>query len=356
MAKAKAPAEEPVETSAQAELAALEPQVEESSTSPESTPAAAATETPAAPTYLDRVKGLGFADIETPEQAQDRLLTAYEQSLAEQNRFKEELDRQKVYAKYGQEYLEGLRSTSQPATPASPSQPERKDWWNPPKYEPSVAERYREAKADGAYGWKENTPAEIRASAEAYQAYIENWAHQLATNPVQALQGFVADIETRIEAKFDEKYKGYRQQETIEEFQDRIRSENDWLFEKDARTNQPVYDRFSADGQRMDSLVSGAMKKWNMPLPDAWEYAKSLFDADQARTQATTVTQQQTNQQVAASQKQKVLQKARGLGPSRNGSAPPANNPNASVQNPMRSAGELLREQMRADGTSPALS
>ncbi len=352
MAKAK-PAEEPVETPAQAELEALTA----SDPTPEvQAPEAAAPETPPAPTYLDRVKGLGFAEVENEEQARDRLLTAYEQTLAEQKRIKDELDQQKVYAKYGQEYLEGLRSQPQPSAPAPTSQPERKDWWNPPTYNSAVADRYREAKQDGTYGWKDNTPAEIRASAESYQAYIEKWAHDLATNPKEALRGIKDEIRAELLSEFDTKYQTYRQQETVEEFADRVRNENDWLFEKDARTNQVLYDRYSSDGQMVMRFIDQAAKFGITSPQNQWEYAKSLYDAEKARTQVTTVTQQQTNQDVAATQKKNLLARARGVGPNRNGSATPANNPNASVQNPLRSAGELLREQMRADGTSPTLS
>lgn len=355
MAKAKTPVaeEELPATSAQDELSALETPVEE-------TPVAevAAPEVPAAPSFLDRVKELGFQDVADENAARDRLLADYQQRVSETERIKAELDQQKVYAKYGQEYLEGLRSNPQPSAQSTPSSAERKDWWTPPKYDNAVAERYREAKADGAYGWKENTPAEIRVAAESYQAYIENWAHQLATNPKEALRGIKDEIREEILSEFDTKYQGYRQQETIEEFQDRLRSENEWLFEKDPRTNRVDYSRMSADGQRMDALVTKFMspKYNNLPLPEAWELAKEIYDLQQVGTQTAAVVQQQTNQQVAATQKQKVLQRARGLGPQRNGSATPANNPNGSVQNPMRTAGDYLREQMRADGTSPALS
>ncbi len=347
MAKAKAPVEEPVTTPDLPESPAEEtvPETPVAETTATETPAV-----PATPSFLDRVKELGFQDVADENAARDRLLADYQTRIAREKELADELNQQKVYAKYGQEYLEGLRSNHQPSAQTPP--PERKDWWSPPKYEQAVAERYREAKEGGAYGWKDNTPAEIRASAEAYQAYVENWAHQLATNPVQALQPLVEDIEARITKKFEEQYKGYRQQETTEEFVDRTRRENDWMYEKDPRTNQTNFSRLSAEGQKISQFISEAEQEYQLPPQKAWAYAKRLYDAEQAHTTTAQITQQQTNQDVAAAQKKTLIQKARGLGSNRNGSAPPATNPNASVQNPMLSAGAMLREQMRTDGVS----
>lgn len=151
------------------------------------------------PDFLEAMRTAGFADISDENSARQRLLDAYreqQQRLADIQRRVTEIE---PLAQYGSEYLQTLRRgqspQSQQVQQAQPESQERKSWWNPPKVDPALVQKYYKLNAtSGEYEWSRDTPAPIRAAAEEYQAYNEQWQHNLLHNPPAALEAPIRQV------------------------------------------------------------------------------------------------------------------------------------------------------------------
>ena len=66
-------------------------------------------ETPEAPDPLARYRELGFENVESPEEANERLMQAYRQQMADVQSLLQQQEELKTLAQYGNQYLQQLQ-------------------------------------------------------------------------------------------------------------------------------------------------------------------------------------------------------------------------------------------------------
>lgn len=241
--------------------------------------------------WLDQIRGLGFEGIETEEQARERLIQAYEQQTQRERQIQEQMQQIAPLVRYGQEYLQ-IQNDPRFKQVFSPQErletpEEPQSWWNPPKYDPALIERYQEDRVDQETGqvykvWKENTPAQVRADAEAYDQYIRDWQHKLVYDPREA-------IGQAIQQEFDRFYKEReqeRQQQTSTETAlQRFQQDNaELLFARDPVTNR-LTNQLSREGKMIQHYVQQA-EAGGMTNPELiFDYALLKYQSEFGQTQ-----------------------------------------------------------------------
>lgn len=239
--------------------------------------------------WLDQIRGLGFEGVETEEQARERLLQAYQQQQEREEQIQQRMQQVSPLVRYGQEYLrlqndplfQKTFGNNQEPSPQQAQEPQE-GWWNPPKYDPALISQYQEYRVDPETGetakfWKENTPADVRASAEAYDNYIRDWQHKLVYNPQEA-------IGQAIEREFDRLYQereSQRQQQTFTESAiQRFQQENAAiLFEVDPVTNRYT-NKLSKSGRVIQHFVDQAEQRGVTDPEIAFDYALLKYQAE----------------------------------------------------------------------------
>lgn len=333
----------------------------------------------AASRYLQRVKELGFENVSSEEEAIDRLIDSYQRTQQHFQQVQQAYQQAQPYVQYGQQYLQQLQNPAfqqfqnQSQQPAAEQQYDPREWWNPPQYDPMMVDKYREIVVDPATGarsleWKSNTPAEVRASVEAHQAYREKWAEELVNNPQRALQPFKEEVLNDMRQELQYMFGSTEQQREVNNFAQRIKEENaDWMFEQDPRTGRVALDPvsgqpiWSQQGQwaahyieEAESIgISDPYKQWNYAILNLQNlHAQQMqYAQPQAAPPAATV------EQVAEQKKQELLTRGRSVPgtnsiPSRAGSVPPpdADMKRGRSQNKNSSAGQKILSDLKRAG------
>lgn len=324
---------------------------------PESTEPEA--ETPAS--IAEAVRGLGFEGIEQDDQAIERLITGYRQMKSEYDTQREALAQLETMARVGQYYLsqqkqqEGKAAAHQPEKDDASEQPAY--WWAPPQFDPTTVERFREFKPDGAGGgewtWKTETPAEVRLNAERYAQYIDDWGDALVRKPHEVLPPIIRqEVEGFIDEIFDQRFGSRIREQQLAEFAREISSQNKWLHERDARTNQPLYSAdgrpvLSQEGKRVMQLLDHVESTGVSDPREQWRFALALYHASQAeQVQASNGHAEQARTTAAEKRRKHVRQGMQNRG----GSITPSETPQDQPQNRHQSRGWQLVTQMRTDG------
>lgn len=140
----------------------------------------------------------GLTNYEDPQALVNDLWAAAQQA----QQFQAESRRQQQQLQQYQQHIAQLQqSRGQGQQPAAqqPPQPERKPWWSPPQYSPTLVQQYREPDPDrpGQLRWKAETPIDVQQGHIQHEAYVREWAHKMATNPTEAftpmLEAFYQD-------------------------------------------------------------------------------------------------------------------------------------------------------------------
>ncbi len=295
--------------------------------------------------FLEQLSELGFENVETEEDGRARLLESYQQYRGEMDELRQQLKTLQPMAEYGQQYLEELRANKRQTQAPQAEAETDKPWWNPPKFEMGWLERYRETDPEsGAPRWKENTPADVRTSVEAYQAYLEDWADGLTRRPDELLPPIIEAIARPL---FERLYEERHTAESDDQFVNELRSQNDWLFEKDPRTNQ-ITNRLSREGQLVSHFIDEAARLGIADARQQWEYGKRMYRLavleDEAQSNGKTTTARQT---AATKRRQHQRRSSVAENPAeRGGSTQTESLP----QNTNLSPGQRLLEQMELDG------
>lgn len=313
---AEAPEEQITETP-------VEPEAPPETPEPEAEPEPETPADPESPSFLSRLGELGFEGVETEQDAQERLIEAYRQQQEQIEAAQQERQQLEQLARYGNQYLAQLREQERSQTQGqAPSQQaptqqtgERQEapdpWWRPPEYDARWVEKWREMDPQtGQPRWKADTPPEVISKTQAYTEYVDDWQYRLLTNPLEALRPAVfgalqedpAQTQQIFEPMFERYYQARRQQEDNQAFWQQVRQENeDWMFERDPRTNKPTgkLTREAEEVVRLgDSLIQGGLTDPAM----AWEaaramYANRLAASQPAESAAPAPTPQETRQQ-----------------------------------------------------------
>ena len=307
--------------------------------------------------FLDSLRKLGW-EGEDEDEGKTALLDAFQRQASDYQRMEQRQKELEELAEYGNKYLSEQRerekatqqTTQQTETPEGATQGE-KPWWSPPKFDPSVLEKYRDItleEGEPKVGWKANTPREVIQAAEDYQTYLENWATDLVQRPQEVLPKVIEQEFNRLfEARIEERERASR----LESFAQEVRETNrDWMYTTDSRGEEVL----SAEGKRMSSILSQVA----LPVEDGgygiydpqkqWEVSVLLYD-NQNRMAATRATESTSQAASVAEQKRKDHQR-RGGQQNRTGTVPKPDEDSQLSQNPNLTPGQALLEQMRLDG------
>lgn len=340
-----------------------EPEPVETPEAPEVTPPPEPAEVSEAPGLVQQLQELGFENIEDDATAQQRLVEAYRQQRAEHERLTQERERYQPLAQYGQEYLAlqrdeefqqlmaARRARSTNSASAAPPAAERPaPWWNPPKVEQAWLERYREVDPDTQQPrWKASTPADVRASVEQYQHYVEDWADNLVKRPHEVLPPVIeAVVKPLLDRYFEDRYQEIEQRHFIDE----LREKNaDWLYQRDPRTNQ-LTQQLSPEGQQLVDYanrlqaagVTDPRQQWQL----ATEFLGSRLEREGAQVAATRESNTVKVEQAKAATQQRVAKAT--ARPNRAGSVPRPTQEATREQNRGLRPGEKLLARMEMEG------
>lgn len=265
---------------------------------------------------IEKLTKLGFENLETEDQAFDRLASAYEQ--------------QRTIAEQVKQALAELKQAPQPEP--QQTQASGAGWWNPPAADEATIANYRTAD-----GWKEGTPAEVRQQGEALQAYRERFARDLVAKPKEALMPLLKEAFGEF---FQQQYGQITAAQQEQQFFTRVDAEHgEWLWQKDPHSGRQTR-QLTEEGTRFhEQMVE--LQESGLPRTKAFEVALKIRNAERA------ATAKPTPQQVAATNEQTKQDFLRRQvpGPNRNGSLP------ASGTTPPRnrnlSFGQLAEQQFQ---------
>jgi len=271
----------------------------------------------------------GFENVADEGEAFDRLVD-YTKNL--KNEFSAQL----------QSAIAELKQT-QPTTvaPPPPTQDAKGKWtWAPPAVDPTIVSQFRTAD-----GWKPETPADIKAAAEARQAYLDSFARKFVNDPAGTLRPLLEDTFGEF---FDQRFGDIASQQQQQSYQQQVFSENPWLWEKDPVSNQPKIGVLSPEGQLLNQHFVEAERS-GMSFDMAWKYAHAMHTAAKLATQNKTDASSQTAAEVNAQHKADMLARAGSPAPSRGASLPAPAAPNQ-TQNRHLSFGERFRQNAQRNG------
>lgn len=328
------PAGNPVPAASAPPPAAVEPeQPAAGPPSQETTETPVVAETPsqpagAAPDFLSAMRDAGFADVADEQAARDRLLEAYRQQQQQIADAQRRIAEMEPLAGYGVEHLQRLREGgSQSSAGAAPAQSgaqqgQPKKWWDPPSLDMAAVQRYYKFNpTTGEQEWARETPAAVRAAAEAYTEYVEGWQHKLLSNPPAALEEPMRQVALQV---VTELFGGIPPQELPERldltgerrlFENLVAEHGSRIFVTSPITNQLDHDRMTPFGESLQKYLIEA-GQLGITAPDRkLAYAMKLANADHPVPQAVRTTEQREQH------RQDVRRRAAATGvPQRNGS------------------------------------
>jgi hypothetical protein len=270
---------------------------------------------------------LGFENVKDDDEAFDRLIS-YTKNL--KNEFGTQLQ---------QAIAEVKQSSSQPTAPVQDAKTGK--WtWAPPAIDSTLIAQYRAA--DG--NWKDGTPESVKQSVAARQAYQDSFVTKFIADPGVTLKPLLEDT---FEEFFERKYGQLTQAQQQQTFQQKLYTENQWLFEADPVSGKPLTSNLSAEGKLIDQYMQEAQQR-GADYELAWEFAVNRHRANKAEFAAKQTTTNQTAEQINAQKKAEML-RAGNAAPSRGGSLPLPAAP-VQTQNRHLSFGERFRQNAERNG------
>lgn len=298
-------------------------------------------ETVETPDPLAPYRELGFENVETPEEANQRLMQAYRQQMADVEALRRQQQELQTLAQYGNQYLQQLQQPQQQSQ--APQQDD--NWWNPPQVDIDLVSRFRVRDAEGNMRWREDTPPDVRAQAEAHEKYIEDWAERLVREPHKVLPEI---MQREFDRLFEERYSQRVNEQYTAQRLHQIQQENaEWLYEKDPRTGQVARQpdgsyRMTPAGQAALHFAQEAERDYGIQDPDKqWDFVMRSLRAYASQSQPA---------QPQRDQRLDHLQRHSANPPNRDGSRETPEQPLSRRQNPNQSPGESLVELMAANG------
>lgn len=246
---------------------------------------------------------LGFENIETPEQAQERLLQAYRNERQQ----RAEAQRQAQYYQSVQAQLatrETVPTAQSPAsdTPSGVIDSFSSNWID---INEKLLSEYVTRDEDGHAVFRPDAPEELRQQVLKFRQQKEQWGEVLS-DPRQ----FAKAVDERLEAMLADRVTGViSERETKHADQtaeEQFFSENDWIFERDPLTGQST-NRPTRDGRRFGQALRHAAEMGIARRSDQLRTAMALFQAEQQQVAQAPAVARHTAQQVANQQRQQML-------------------------------------------------
>lgn len=293
-------------------------------------------ETPEQLSFAQRlVKELGFEGVEDDAQAQERIIAAYRQREDELKQTKNEFGAQI------ESLINEVRASKTPEVVESKGQPTGEWNWNPPQVDLQLAAKYRTAD-----GWKPETPADLRQAFEARENFRATFADRFMSDPEAALGPLIKKLSEQVVQQTFGQVQTEQQQQTAYAS---LIQENKWIYEPDPISGKPS-GKLSVQGQRVNDLTAEILAQpygQHMSQADVLKLAIDRFELEKLRSGQTRQAQTQTAQELAAQQKQNLVNRAAPGLATRNGSLPTNGN---RTQNRNLSPGERFVQSARANG------
>jgi len=299
------------------------------------------------PTMAETLTGLGFEGV-TDDDASGRLLEAYQKQGSDFQEMQSRQSHLEQMARYGQQHL--AQQAQQPPAAAPQGTPEAEEhWWTPPAFDPEQANRYRQVSVDAegnqSTTWKDDTPAEVRAGAEAYQAHADKWASDLTYRPDEVLPPIIQQI---VDKRFEELYSQRTSEALSDAFYERIeREQGHRLYQLDPVSQQPLLDQYTQEpvfsdyGRQMQAGMA-KLRESGVTNPETqWNLANDMVTAQVSRATETAAAVGESSAATAARRRQEHIQRATGQ-PQRGGSVPPADQEDPPRQNRVSTPGQQL--------------
>lgn len=252
---------------------------------------------------------LGFQDLETPAQAQQRLIESFKQE-------RQRAEYAQQQAQYHQSLVARLGQPDSTPTASQPAQPQDETPQSVfGKFASSWVDVDREAIAeyldrddDGNPTWKPNTPPEVISQVHQAQATQRKW-NDIVQDPRQLATAIEQQIESLVGDRLNKALSERESLSAEEQSERQFIAENEWLYAVDPitnrRTNQP-----SAEGRVFGAHFSRA-KELGIPTRSAQiEYAMAMFRSSQQA--AAPVAQRPTAQAAATQQRNAMLGRTNG--------------------------------------------
>jgi hypothetical protein len=257
-------------------------------------------ETPAVSAKAKKLAEMGFENVTTDDEAFDRLAAAYSNV---KNEFGAQL----------QAALAEVKHTPDQPTPQPKQDAKTGKWqWEPPAVDPQLLAAYRTVD-----GWKPETPPEIRQAAEARQRYLDSFATKFVQDPASTLEPLLED---RFEQFWEKKFSEVTRQQQAASIQQKLFTENPWLFQSDPISGKPNLNTLSDEGKLIDQWMQEAQAR-GADYELSWELAMTKHRLAKAEFASKQTTQAQTAQEINEQKKRESLARASGT-PNRTGSLP----------------------------------
>jgi len=268
------------------------------------------------PSWLDLVRKQGFENVESEEDARQRLLDAYQQERSRLDELEKRWQQFEPLIAYGQQYIDSLQKQQaggQPAgqaaqAAAAPEQPSV--WPQIPEVDLDAVERYRDDKGE----WKFNTPPELRHQAEQAAAAIQKWQVGMALRPQQTLEPIIKQVARQVSEELLREQFGMEPKELVQRLdlsgeqqfvQQQANELAPVLYERDPRTGQLDLQRLSAVGQAFTTALEDLERGGMSSAASRMYFARQLI--------APLLTQQQQQQVTQAAQQQAAKKKTEHL-------------------------------------------
>src|SRR6266852_872227 len=159
------------------------------------------------------------------------------------------------YQQYAQRYMQHAGQFEQwLGQQQAQQQPQPKQWWAPPEYNPTWRNLVTRDPESGEYKLAPGAPPEVLPKLLAYEQYRRDFADKLTSDPVSTLKPFIEDVAKQIaQAQVQQHLGSYQDQVYADNY---IQQNSGWLHQRDPKTNDVVVDPFtkqpllSAAGQR----------------------------------------------------------------------------------------------------------
>lgn len=304
-------------------------------------------------TLTSTLSDLGFRDVESEEDAQARLVQAYQEQLNQTAALEQRAREAEIRAA-----VRDMQPQAAPA-PVADSEPSAPQYW--PAYtsvDPQMINKYRETYVDPetnqlAVRWSADTPADLRASYDRYTTEVEQWTNKLAYEPQQTLQPIIEDLAERKVREIMQSSFGFAPEEISSRLDlsgEQAAVDNfmgEWggkLYELDPVTRQPTQ-RLSDFGSKVDQAMIEAYDMGLTSKAQQIHYARKVLAGEFATLNgaATQVTAEEVREERKIQKQQRGGRKTRDA----SGSLP---REEGEVQNQNLTPGQALAAAMREAG------
>jgi hypothetical protein len=256
---------------------------------------------------------LGFQNLESPEQAQQRMVEAFRQRDEQLREAQERLRyMQSIHSRIDNLGGQSAHASAKDSQPAEPSDllTELTTGWIEPDRE--LVSQYIVTGEDGRSTWAPDTPTELKAQVEAYKLKKASWIKVL-DDPRKLDQAITQRVERMLSQRLDETLS---QRDTMTEdarVEQQFFSENEWLFDRDPLTDGPAIDpatgtpRLTREGRLFSDALKRVKNSGVTRRKDQIDMAMALFNSQQSQTRQAPAQQRATAQPTIAEQRASML-------------------------------------------------